>query len=280
MRDASLHIKKSDLVKILQEIEYGKRTPAHVIANEIFKGAKTVQITNRYLQILGTTKKTKKKIAKSMESDTDVPANLVETFNRILVDMRQKSNQYGKIRIIRKDSRDYILLKEIAKNAYNFAVHFDIVPKTDGYKEYIEIGMSMMRKYSLNRFKYYDDKIYQVFEDKLTVLLDEHKEETEEFYSIWQKVMLEYSDFEDMVNIKDDMRKYSYIVLGRQDADKVDADYTDWIMAQFEGLAFIGVIPELSQLSGDGALTRYERYLRSASNLDDNENKKITDIYE
>lgn len=278
-RNPSLHIRKSDLIEILNQISFKGRVYGYKVADEIFDKAQPYQIKDRYLSVIQSKANTKKKLVRSMQADQDMPEYQVEKFNGILTSYRQKKNTFGKIKPILKTSKDYLMLKEVAKLAYDFTQHFEITSLDDGYLEYIETGMSMMRKYALNRFKYYDSKIYEYFEDKVTVVTDKNREATLQFYYIWRDVMMEYSGLEELLDIENNYQKFVHIVLGRREADRLKADYTDWITAQFEGLVFLDAVPELSQFYGDGAEKRYERYLRNSIEYSEDE-KSITDYYD
>lgn len=280
IRNPSLHIRKTDLIDILNEMSLGRHTGLK-LANEIFQRAEKFQIKDRYLQLLETKSTTKKKVERSMKADSGVPDKLVEKFNLILTTFRQNANKFGRIKPIGKDSKDYLMLKEVAKLAHDFVEEFDISPVEDGYKEFIAIGFGMMRKYALNRYKYYAPKISDIFSDKVRVLMDEDKEATSEFYEVWKKVMIEYTNLEDYAEVvKDDFAKYSCMVLGREEADAAEADYEDWIVAQFEGLSFLNAVPELTQFYGDGSIQRYERYVKNSSVDFEEESSSITDMYD
>lgn len=274
-RDPSLHVRKSDLIRILSDVNFSRKSSKE-IAEEIFRLAGPYQIKTRYLKILDLKSKLKSKVEKSLKADENVPDKLVETFNLLLLTTRKKMNPNIKVYPILKDSKDYLMLKEVAKLAHNFAEHFDIVPRKDGYVEYINIGLSKMAKYSLNRFKYYDSKIVEHFQNKLEVLHDDDRDATMEMYVEWQSIMLEYSGIEEIINIEDNYDKFVHIVYARRDADKYSADYNFWIKAQFEELAFLKALPELSQLYGENAYNRFERFLKKS--IDNEETKKDSDV--
>lgn len=278
-RDPSLHITKVALIEILNTCNLG-RLMGHKLAEEIFSKAEPYQIKNRYLAVMNLKSDTKKKVSRSMKSDTGVPEHLVEKFNMILTSYRQKKNANIKLRPILKDSKDYLMLKEVAKIAHDFSEHFDITPVEDGYLEFVEIGYSMMRKYAINRFKYYEQKIYEHFEDKVTVITDKNREATLEFYAIWQQKMIDYSGLNELIDVDNNYSKFVHFVYGRQEADALNVDYDFWITAQFEGLVFLDAVPELSQFYGEGAKTRYERYLRKSIEFEENTENSITDYYD
>lgn len=275
-RDPSLHITKSDLVKLLAEINYSQRTSGIALADKIFENAKKYQITDRYLQILEQKSAVKKKVTKSMEAD-DVPAGLVEKFNLWLVTERTAHNEYIKATPISKSNKQYTLLKEVVKMSQDFVEKFEITPQSDGHREYIRLGLRVMKRYSLNRFKTYDTLINEMFESSVIVLMDEHKEDTSKFYGIWQESMVKHTSMEGL-DLLSDYVKYAHMVYGREQADECDAYYEDWVEAQFDGLSFMNVIPELSQFYGENAKKRWEKYIKQESGDFDKE-ETITELY-
>lgn len=90
-------------------------------------------------------------------------------------------------------------------------------------------------------------------------MLDEDKdpEGTKEFWQEWLKAMDTYAGTRIDILVPE---KFVHMIYGREEADRMEANYEDWIIAQFEGLLFVDAIPELSQLYGDNACLRYEKY--------------------
>lgn len=276
-RDPSLHITKSDLVKLLAEVNYSQRTSGSALADKIFENAKKYQITDRYLEVLGQKAAVKKKVTSSMEAD-GVPSGLVEKFNLWLVTERQAHNEFIKATPISKSSKQYLLLKEVVKMSQDFVERFDITPQSDGHREYIKLGLRVMKRYSLNRFKTYDNLINEMFESSVIVLLDKAKEDTAKFYGIWQESMVRHTSMEQGLDLLSDYVKYAHMVYGREQADEVDAYYEDWVEAQFDGLSFMNVIPELSQFYGENAKKRWEKYMKQEAG-DFEKEESITELY-
>lgn len=277
-RDPVLHIKLSHLEEILNGINYTSRTTGHKLANMLLDAAQPYQITDRHLDILKLNANTKKKVTRSMDADS-VDYGMVEKVNLMIMDVRKRNAPRSKVRGILKGSRQYLLLKEITKIAVDFSEHFEITPKSEGVREFIEMGIGFMGKYGLNRFKTYEERIYEAFESKLTVINDEDKESTREYYAIWQKAMMVYSGVEELTNIDKDLVKFSHIVHARLAADKHDVDYEDWVEAQFSGLAFLDAIPEINQFYGEGAKTRYDRYQNSQVDTKESDSDDLVALY-
>lgn len=283
MRDPSLHIKKSDLIDILNLIPYDSKMTGKKLGDIIFTEAQPFQLRSRYLDLLRVNKPTRGKLVRSMEADNDVPHKTVEKFNKLLLATRSKQgNSFTVIKPILKGDKQYTQLKEVAKLAFEFCGRFEIDNISDGMIEYIEIGLKLMRKYSLNRFKYYDPKIVEVFEAKIVVVSDEHKQGTMEIYEHWKAGLYEYAELIETIDIHSDWSKYAHFVFARVQADELKANYQDWIYAQYEGLAFLDVIPELTQFFGENAENRWRKYRNNnkAHEINnENEGGSITDNY-
>lgn len=272
MRDPSLHITKSDLVRVMNLFNYGEFTPEQV-ADKVMSLAKPYQITDRYTKLLALKKETASKVSRSLEANLDMPSDGVEKFNMLLTAERQKG--YAKVRVIRKSDSEYTHLKEVAARAYRFAHHFDVVPLTDGVKEFIRIGLDCMGKYSLNRFRTYEKSIYEIFESQVDVIQDAHPEITASVFHAWKAKMQSLGADEGMVNIQSVYKKYVHFVYAAKDVIKNDADVIEWVDAQFEELAFLEVVPELAQFYGENAAKRWSKYrLRY-----DTKETTVTDIY-
>lgn len=271
-RDEHLHIRKSELIKILSDITYSKTMSPNQLAEEILNRSKDKGVKDFYKKFLQIkTKKTRDKLQRTM--DAEMPNATVEEFNRVLMNFRrEQKSKYSTapIRLIQKDSPDYIMLKEVAKLAQAFVEEFEITSKIEGYKEFLDIGYKLMgSKFFLNKYKTYNKRIIEIFRSKVDVLTDPEPDKTKLLYSYWQKYMVDYAGLEELIDIDKDYSKYCHLVYARDYADEHNADYEDWVVAQFEGLTFMSAVPEIYQFYGDGALKRYERYLKDTAIVGD-----------
>lgn len=264
-RNPSLHITKSDLVLVLQEVNL-KATTLEQLAEAIFVKSQPYQIRDRYKDILQLKSKTKQKVQKSQNSDAQLENGDVEIFQRRLTAERMKRNPYGKVRPILKDNIQYGQLKEIAVQAVNFSQHFDFKEVQIGMQIYIELGLdSMGKQYSLNKFKTYDEKIYQKYQSLNDLKADTRPEDTVLFYLVWQEVMKQYTQIESFEDLQKIPSKFVHFLYARQQAEENEAEYDDWLYSQFEGMAFMSIIPEIYQLHGEGAKARYDKYMSTAT---------------
>lgn len=245
MRDPAIHIKRSVLLKLLKD----KLSEGEVDAL-LFKAVKFT-LRNRVMVTAGA--KGKKKAQRLVDASSDHTAK----FNGILTSVRQAKG-HQRITAIRQGDREYIMLAEVAAIAVEFAAEFKL-PIAEGMKEFVEIGLQLMgRNYGLSKYKYYKVKIFDLYEFAQVVENDPDREATKKFYQTWQTVLCSYS----AAGLKlDRVEDFVHMVFGRMEAEEAGATYKHWITAQFEGLSWLNAMPELSQLYGNNAKKRYDKYM-------------------
>lgn len=260
MKQPSLHILKSDLVRLLGQ--QGIKNPDQV-ATKLIQEGYNLRPRSRII-VYGRTQAIRQKLVKNAEVSTKIVAK----FNLILHQCRENA-RHKFIKTIRTNDREYDTLKEVAQIAYDFAELYAINPREEGYKIFCQIGLDLIgKKYGLSKFKYYKERIFEVYENLLAINEDTDKDGTKEFYHQWQNVMLSYSNLRPELKEAD---KYVHIVFGRQEADDNKADYYEWILAQFDQLSWLNAIPELSQLYGKKAVERYQKHILKKNKVETKE---------
>ncbi len=222
----------------------------------LVKKLKPYAIKNRLA--FKVTKIRKKKLEKAVKNSSEN----VGTFQRLLVDYR-KSINHKRVKLIDVGDSQYNMLKDIVANADEFIKIFEL-NKIVGYNEYIKRFFMLLEKrvYGINKFKFYNEKIFESYE-AITIMNDDlkslkNKENTLNLYSIWQELMAQYTDEKGEI---DNEEQFLNFVFARQEADGLDADYTDYLKAQFEKLQSYGYLPEMGALFGDNARKRYKSYM-------------------
>jgi hypothetical protein len=171
--------------------------------------------------------------------------------------LRRKYKHRG-ITLIQPGSRDWLEIKEICKLATEFSNEFEFSLK-EGYKEYIEIGIKLMKSYSLSRFKYLHSNIYQRYELVDEIARDKYPDKTDALYKHYMKRVNQKIGWT-ATNIKDDCTKYVYFVRVRKEAEDIGIAWGVYIDAQFEGLEWANAIPDPSQMVGVKALERVMKF--------------------
>lgn len=277
MRNPSLHIKKSDLVTVLKGLGMSD-LDAYNFSENIMRAALKFPVSDRIDKLIDQTLTIRKKVETSIKADLSMPENGVEIFNQLLISERMKQQKWIKPKPIRKADREYLLLKDVAAIAWRFSEHFDIRPLKEGVTEFIKAGLKYMGKYSLSRFKYYEKNIYEDFEATIVCAHDGNSALTKQLYAAWRSNMEALGADIDITEIQFIPQKYQHFVYASAQINDtgIEINPAGWVDAQFEGLIFLNVVPELSQLYGENAKKRYDRHLLKAEDVGE---LKITDMY-
>jgi hypothetical protein len=252
MRDPAIHIRRSELFKILVDFGINDRDMP-----EIMKRASKINIKNRVNLILPA--KSRQKAERIVEANTD----LVGTFNLAYMTVMKEENI--KVLSIHKNSPQYLSFTEIAQQAKEFCGLFEL-DYMQGFLIYVRMGVKILnKKYSLYRLKSASDRIVDRYRTIVTVNNDQSPLNTSFMYVAWERAVKKYFDI--VLDVKGDMDKYVHFVYAKQDADSVNAKYEDWMNAQFEKWSFLQSMPELSQLHGENAILNYKIFMSKSTEL-------------
>lgn len=262
-RSPAIHIREDDLQKVLDIL--GITIPVRVITEHCFKYA----IKDRLLIKKSNVTKVEKLVSSSEE--------MAEKFNAILMYVRRSKGFIGGLQHIKKTDKDYPLLKEISLNAHHFVEEFKIKPIEEGLHTYCSLGIDLMKKkYGLNKFKYYHEQICGLYNDYMVISNDSNPDLTTQIYEFWDRVMKDETGITYGI-LKDDITKYVHFIYAREEVEKYQADYKDWIFAQFDGLSFLNAVPELSQFYGPSSLDRYKKYMAKKGKIDQGVKEEFED---
>lgn len=241
-KDPTIHIKLSDLEKVLTHFK------SDIKAYKFFEVASKYNITNRH--IIKTTQKSRNKI-KRLQDTNEVNVN---RFQDKLIRARKQRNHRG-ITVIKEGDSSYILLREVATIALEFCKTFELGTEK-GFSIYISMVLDKSKLFSLSKFKSFKSYVFEKYTQVCIVQDDDSPKRTEEFYNI-------YLDCVEEKGVKDyelSEIEGANMVLGRQQADRLKANYYDYIQAQFEGMKGLAEIPPLGSFHGIHATSRYKMY--------------------
>lgn len=246
MRDPSIHIRRSKLFDILIDFGINDRDMP-----QIMLAASKISIKNRVNLVLSS--KGKQKAQRVVDANTDI----VEQFN--LAYSTVMKEQSIKVLVIRKGNPQYLSFIEIAQQAKEFCDLFEL-DYMQGFLIYIRLGVTILnKKYSLYRLKSASDRIVDKFRIRMTIINDSSPLLTELMFQAWEKAVKKY--FNAVIGVRNDTDKYVHFVYAKQDADEINANYDDWMCAQFEKWAFLNNMPEFSQLHGENAKLNYKIFM-------------------
>lgn len=265
-RTPSLHISKTDLVKVLKKILDGDNSiefNPKSLATEILVRSKPYSITNRSISI--SNQYQERKINRVLK------AGLQEAylFNKLLSMIRKQRKHRG-IQEIKESDRNWAMIKEVTALAVTFCNDFDLKPE-EGFKEYINIALDRMNKFSLNRFPMMHQNICMDYEAKDLILKDENLTLTAEAHNYYCNLLFQKVGVPD--TYRENPTKYICFVKAVELCVKKGVKVTDYIDAQFDGLAWTSNPPDPSQLLGENAWHRYTKY--AYANSINNNPKKV-----
>lgn len=253
-RQPSIHVKLYDFYNMLKDI-LPENLNVEYYTERIFRECKSKNIVNRtYIENVSNQK------AKKAELSQEISRDYVATFNSILQSIKILKG-YKQTNLILKTSPDYSVLAAVAKDAEGFCKDFNYTgDKTElGMKHYIELATEIGgSKFSLNYMAKNKDKIFRRAVSISVIKEDDDAEKSANFYETWQETA--ESKGTPRVAIKDpDL--YVNFILARKQADSMEASYRAWIEAQYSGLAWTKQMPLITQLHGQEASLRYQKYV-------------------
>lgn len=268
MKDPLISIKSSDLKRILEE-EFGKINVFKFknLQKKLYKS----RSINRMTVFANTAQS--RKVAKTLRLAT----TNTERFNRIFHTTRINL-EHKNIRVITKDSKSYESLKIATSIADDFIKTFEIDSVDQGYELFIQIIFDVMgKKFGINKIQYYKDSIYDEFESRILIREDNNKDGTQLLFDSYVHKMLEATTVEYKISKASD---HTHFIYARMEADDHKANYEDWIDGQFDGLAFMNVVPEPNQLYGPKSYERYNKYTRRKQKTLATNSKPVEDMDE
>ena len=170
-------------------------------------------------------------------------------FNQVLCACRHELKHV--CGIIQKQDSAYLTMIEISVLAKNFC---DINQLTylEGFKIYCNIGLSLMKQYSIGKFKYHNEKINTIYQESQKIKKDKSPEATKAIRNYYfSKLKIE------PIKTKD----YHFILI-KELVESLQVEYKEWIDYQFSTLSFIDM-PEPYLFYGDKAVERWNSRTKS-----------------
>jgi len=189
------------------------------------------------------------RLVKSSRRDADLLAQLIYA--------TRKRMKHRGITQAKPSSREWGVLKEITAYALDFTNEFNLTRRY-GFLKYIEVGLSKMKNFNLNKFLPMYQGICETYQAMLEIEKDTDKEMTERIYKIYAQRVIENTGIFD--TLEELPEKYVWFVRAREQAESMNVAVNIYMQAQFDGLDFTGGIPHPVQLVGPKANERVVRY--------------------
>lgn len=254
MRDPSIHIKESDLARVLYRIFNIEGSPISwdhkKMAAKIIEDAKSFSLSSRSITV------TNEKVYKKAEKVQLGTRSNAYVFAHTLTLVRRKLKHRG-VQMIRIDDKDWLHIKEISSKADEFCKEFNLDTKK-GYEQYVTIGLSMMVNYSLYKFKSIHGPIINKYEAIDLIQCDRNSDATSRAHLTYLKIVGERIG--DVQGYEKVPEKYKYFVLVAAEAKKYGISVKDYIQSQFAAFEWRNAVPDPAQMVGEKAVQRLQQY--------------------
>lgn len=248
-RDPSIHITKSQFQEICQDL--GIELPV----DTIFAYAQRKAINTRGILVKNQvdTKKVNN-ILLADKGDAQMVADIIYA-------TRIKLKHKGVRKINQSNPREWTNCKKLAEVCNTFCQDFEL-PTREGFIKYIELGIKKIpdARGLTTRLLGYQDTITEEFSaiKEIQELSQKDKQTITKIQDFYVRQIADRTGIYEQIK---DPGKFIHFIRLYDFLSEKKWDYKEYIIAQFEGLAWCNGIPELSQLTSDKAISRYNKYL-------------------
>lgn len=269
MRKPTIKIYTEDLLVILHS-HFGGPASAQAINDIVNKSIESRDFLKHRLSITAPTKSK----AKAVKKGTEIDAESVNLFNRLLL-MERQSRQHVGVRLYDEGSSDFKILLGIVELAEQYYTEmFKGGNRQDAYQSYIATGLNLMgKKYGLNKYKFFNQSIFDARTGELLVASDDCPVITEYMINGYKHHVKKITGV-DCIVLASELENF---VHARRQAAENKCDYKHWIKAQFGQLEFMNITPTPSQFHGEKALMRYRNHIVTVAREDHNIQEGWTD---
>ena len=248
-RDPSIHITKSQFQEICKDL--GIELPV----DTIFAYAQRKAINTR--GILVSNNKINKQVNNVLLADKG-DAQMVAD---IIYATRIKLKHKGVRKINQGNLREWTNCKKLAEICNTFCQDFEL-PTREGFIKYIELGIKKMpdARALTTRLIGLQDSITEEFSaiKEIQELSPKDKQTISQIQDFYVRQIADRTGIYEPIK---DPGKFTHFIRLYYFLNKKGWNYKEYIIAQFEGLAWCNGIPELSQLTSEKSISRYNKYL-------------------
>jgi hypothetical protein len=248
-REPSIHITLSDFKEIAKELGIDD------VANEFFRMARKRAINSR--SILVSNNKINKQVNNVLlanQGDAQMVADIIYA-------TRIKLKHKGVRKINQGNLREWNNCKKLAEICNTFCQDFEL-PTREGFIKYIELGIKKMpdARGLTTRLIGLQDSITEEFSaiKEIQELSPKDKQTISQIQDFYVRQIADRTGIYEPIK---DPGKFTHFIRLYDFLNKKGWNYKEYIIAQFEGLAWCNGIPELSQLTSEKAISRYNKYL-------------------
>lgn len=253
-REPSIHVRESDLIKILEGMPEIKGNIPQLVKYILTKASKH-SLNNR--KLLASNQKLAKKAEKVLSSSTEDAMTMAK-----VIFMVRRTLKHRNISIPKPGQRDYTIVKTITENANKFFEEFFEVgeSKEAAYTDYIKLAISKMRNFTLNKIGSMHEGICSTFEANRLIAKDLNPELTDKAFKTYNKFVIDKVGtlIQDYSQVPD---KYMYFIMVAKRCKEMGIKPELYIEAQFKGVEWRNGIPDPVQLINGKSLEYLQKYL-------------------
>lgn len=251
-REPSIHITRSDLIKILKINILPEGVDCDGLAKLILRLSKPYSLHTRTI-VVSTDKmeKNAKRILECTRRDADLFAQLVYAIRK---EMRHRG-----ISLLKVGSKEWGFLKEVTAHALNFYNEFEFETKRAAFLRYIRIGANKMKKFRLTKFLNMYESICESHLALVEIERDDDIEMTKEIYTVYSRYIINHTGVYD--RLEEIPEKYVWFVKAREEAKNLNVSVKVYMNAQLEAFDLSTGIPHPAQLVGPKAVDRVIAYM-------------------
>lgn len=271
-REPSVNILKSQFLQILEELDV-KAFPVDAffsLASQRSANTRAVLVKN---------KKTNKQVSKILlasKGDTYLTADIIYA-------VRIELHHRGVRKITENHSRDWNLCKEITNICNQFAETYEFSSAREAFITYIKIGFQRMGnncRNHLQRLISMSDNIFTYYDSVREISQDDDKAATAKLYNMYYRKIADATGILETKSLDDNPEAHLSFYQLRKMVEENGWDGEDFIDAQFEAMSWCNGIPEISNLIGQKAIDRYQKYLYKHNTSRPNEPKMAGSIWD
>ena len=259
-REPSIHVNKSTLTRIISDavkkdlIVLSKGSNIEELVNYLLESGESHQLLARKILENSKNKKKLNRIKKSSKADANVVAKMIS--------LHRKSLGHRNITKISEESKDWPMLKDLARDIDEFATNYELNIE-DALRMYVPAFVKVMgRSFRFNRAKSVHEMTVRHLDCKLEIDADDSPDLTSELHEVYRNVYEEKTGTRP-TRMVDYPEQYIHFLYAKDLAIDMNVSFEDLINANFEGLEWANASPEPNQLYGEKAEARLRKYIYS-----------------
>lgn len=221
------------------------------LTKEILKQARPYSLNTRL--VITSTEKLEHKAGRVLASPS-TDANLMA---RIIYMTRKRMKHIG-VTQIKPSSKDWGQVKAITAQATEFCIDVDM-PKKAGYTEYIDIAFSKMVRPNLQKITSMHASICETYVAKKEIQEDPYPDITAKIHEYYRMKVATKTGL--VNNFKGTPDKYVWFVRAGALMRALTVPLNIFLDAQFEAMDYRNALPDPSQLVGQKAKERLNKYM-------------------